>query len=101
MEAKYQWLPTLFRVSNNGTVSAASYITNLNGSRYPEMVSGIERALSACLPLLEEVLTELRRDGARSTCAQLIQQPQWTCTRCGRSGRLISNAHVAKKGSIC
>jgi hypothetical protein len=28
------------------------------------MVSGIERALSACLPLLEEVLTELRRDGA-------------------------------------
>ena len=64
MEAKYQWLPTLFRVSNNGTVSAASYITNLNGSRYPEMVSGIERALSACLPLLEEVLTELRRDGA-------------------------------------
>ena len=62
--SKYQWLPTLFRVSNNGTVSAASYINNLNGSRYPEMVSGIERALSACLPLLEEVLTELRRDGA-------------------------------------
>ena len=64
VSSKYQWLPTLFRVSDNGTVSAASYINNLNGSRYPEMVSGIERALSACLPLLEEVLTELRRDGA-------------------------------------
>ena len=62
--AKYQWLPTLFRVSDDGTVSAASYINNLDGSCYPEMVSGIECALSACLPLMEEVLTELRRDGA-------------------------------------
>lgn len=51
-------------MSDDGTVSAASYINNLAGSCYPEMVSGIECALSACLPLMEEVLTELRRDGA-------------------------------------
>lgn len=63
---RFQWLPAEVDVGADGACTFASPINGLHPRRHSALTRSIERALSACLPLLEETLTELRRARARA-----------------------------------
>ncbi|KAJ2814727.1 hypothetical protein FBU31_007184, partial [Coemansia sp. 'formosensis'] len=56
---KFSWLPSEFRVDDNGAVTIESYINNLHPVRHAALYPIIATVFSKFLPLLEQVLTDL------------------------------------------
>ncbi|KAJ2061147.1 hypothetical protein GGI17_003257 [Coemansia sp. S146] len=56
---KFSWLPSEFRVDDNGAVTIESYINNLHPVKHAAMYPVIASVFSKFLPLLEQVLTDL------------------------------------------
>ncbi|KAJ2830074.1 hypothetical protein FBU31_002562, partial [Coemansia sp. 'formosensis'] len=56
---KFSWLPSEFRVDDNGAVTIESYINNLHPVRHAALYPIIASVFSKCLPLLVQVLTDL------------------------------------------
>lgn len=54
--SRYQWLPTPFHVADNGTVTASSYINNLDPARHAAAYADLAALFSTALPLLESVV---------------------------------------------
>ncbi|KAJ2228187.1 hypothetical protein IWW45_006707 [Coemansia sp. RSA 485] len=55
----YCWLPSDIHVHNDGSVKINSYINNLHPIRHASAYQTIAKAISKCLPLLEQTLTDL------------------------------------------
>ena len=53
--SRYQWLPTPFRIAENGTVTVSSYINNLDRNRHPATYDDLAALLATALPLIESV----------------------------------------------
>ena len=53
--SRYQWLPTPFRIAENGTVTVSSYINNLDRNRHPSTYDDLAALLATALPLIESV----------------------------------------------
>lgn len=58
--SKFQWLPSLFKVSDNGEVSIASYINNLDMQRYGHLYESLEELFKQFLPLFEKAYGYVR-----------------------------------------
>ncbi|KAJ2105822.1 hypothetical protein GGI16_002191 [Coemansia sp. S142-1] len=56
---KFCWLPSEFRVDDNGSVTIESYINNLHPVKHAALYSIIASVFSKFLPLLEQVVTDL------------------------------------------
>ncbi|KAJ2504148.1 hypothetical protein IWW47_002661 [Coemansia sp. RSA 2052] len=56
---KLNWLPSEFRVDDNGAVTVESYINNLHPARHAPLYPIIAGVFSKLLPLLEQVITDL------------------------------------------
>ncbi|KAJ2252462.1 hypothetical protein GGI13_003267 [Coemansia sp. RSA 455] len=56
---KFSWLPSEFRVDDNGAVTIESYINNLHPVKHAAMYQIIASIFSKFLPLLEQVVTDL------------------------------------------
>ncbi|KAJ2261586.1 hypothetical protein GGI01_002181 [Coemansia sp. RSA 376] len=56
---KFSWLPSEFRVDDNGAVTIESYINNLHPVKHAAMYPIIASVFSKFLPLLEQVVTDL------------------------------------------
>ncbi|KAJ2253747.1 hypothetical protein GGI13_002531 [Coemansia sp. RSA 455] len=56
---KFCWLPSEFRVDDNGAVTIESYINNLHPVKHAALYSIIANVFSKFLPLLEQVITDL------------------------------------------
>ncbi len=54
--SRYQWLPTPFAVAEDGTVSALSYINNLDRERHEDTYRDLSFLLATALPLIESVV---------------------------------------------
>ncbi|KAJ2751406.1 hypothetical protein GGI19_004500, partial [Coemansia pectinata] len=57
--AKLSWLPSEFRVDDNGAVTIESYINNLHPVKHAAFYPIIASVFSKFLPLLEQVVTDL------------------------------------------
>ncbi|KAK3827305.1 MAG: hypothetical protein J3R72DRAFT_457161 [Linnemannia gamsii] len=57
---RFQWLPTDFDVTPEGTPKAKSYINNLHPEENKEMYPVLEEILEKFLPMFEEVLGEMQ-----------------------------------------
>ncbi|KAJ2054801.1 hypothetical protein GGI17_006795 [Coemansia sp. S146] len=55
---KFSWLPSEFRVDDNGAVMIESYINNLHPVRHAALYPIIASVFSKFIPLLEQVLTD-------------------------------------------
>ncbi|KAJ2117583.1 hypothetical protein IW146_000604 [Coemansia sp. RSA 922] len=55
----FSWLPSEFRVDDNGAVTIESYINNLHPAKHAAMYQIIASVFSKFLPLLEQVVTDL------------------------------------------
>ncbi|CAE6435793.1 unnamed protein product [Rhizoctonia solani] len=56
---RFQWLPTDFKVSEDGkSVKSQSYINNLHPIEHAELHKAIEELIAAFVPLFERVLTD-------------------------------------------
>jgi hypothetical protein len=55
-DQRYYWLPSEFKISNQGQVEIESKINNLDDQEYPEMVGLLEKTFEAFLPSLEQVM---------------------------------------------
>ncbi|KAJ2437735.1 hypothetical protein GGI03_009180, partial [Coemansia sp. RSA 2337] len=53
------WLPSEFRVDDNGTITIESYINNLHPVKHAALYLIIASIFSKFLPLLEQVVTDL------------------------------------------
>ncbi|GIL28104.1 DUF4246 domain-containing protein [Actinocatenispora comari] len=58
---QFQWLPTDVDVSADGDVSFRSYVNNLHPERHHELAAVLPELFARMRPLLENVLTDLRR----------------------------------------
>ncbi|KAJ2064913.1 hypothetical protein GGI17_000720 [Coemansia sp. S146] len=56
---QFSWLPSEFRVGDNGAVTIESYINNLHPVRHAALYQIIASIFSKFLPLLEQVITDL------------------------------------------
>ena len=54
--SRYQWLPTPFRVNQDGSVQVQEYINNLDNGEYPDLYVDLGRLFALALPLFESVL---------------------------------------------
>ncbi|MCU0659035.1 MAG: DUF4246 domain-containing protein [Polyangiaceae bacterium] len=54
--SRYQWLPTPFKVADDGTVTIESYINNLDRSRYAGLYDDLAQLFSIALPMIEGVV---------------------------------------------
>lgn len=54
--SRYQWLPTPFQISDEGAVTIASYINNLDREKYGELYDDLGALFRAALPMIEGVL---------------------------------------------
>ncbi|MFC8142405.1 DUF4246 domain-containing protein [Streptomyces paradoxus] len=57
---KFQWLPTDVDVSDDGDVAFRSYVNNVHPETHHELASVLPDLFAHMLPLLENVLTDLR-----------------------------------------
>ncbi|GAA4547754.1 hypothetical protein GCM10023097_30340 [Streptomyces collinus] len=57
---KFQWLPTDVDVQDDGDVAFASYVNNVHSERHHELAGVLPDLFARMLPLLENVLTDLR-----------------------------------------
>ncbi|QRW19907.1 hypothetical protein RhiXN_08882 [Rhizoctonia solani] len=59
VSTQFQWLPTDFKVSEDGkSVHAVSYINNLHPFKHSRLYHVIEELITAFIPLFERVLTD-------------------------------------------
>ncbi|MET9162312.1 DUF4246 domain-containing protein [Streptomyces parvulus] len=58
---RFQWLPTDVDVSADGSVAFRSYVNNVHPHTHGELLSVLPDLFARMLPLLENVLTDLRR----------------------------------------
>ncbi|MFD9464009.1 DUF4246 domain-containing protein [Streptomyces sp. NPDC060027] len=58
---KFQWLPTDVDVSDDGDVTFRSYVNNVHPETHRELASVLPDLFARLRPLLENVLTDLRR----------------------------------------
>ncbi|MFD7876878.1 DUF4246 domain-containing protein [Streptomyces sp. NPDC059766] len=58
---KFQWLPTDVDVSEDGEVAFRSYVNNVHPDTHRELASVLPELFARMRPLLENVLTDLRR----------------------------------------
>nr|WP_307613641.1 DUF4246 domain-containing protein [Nocardia caishijiensis] len=56
----FQWLPTDVEVGDDGSVAFLSYVNNVDPERHQELAAVLPEIFGATLPLLENVLTDLR-----------------------------------------
>ncbi|KAJ2458865.1 hypothetical protein GGF42_001808 [Coemansia sp. RSA 2424] len=56
---KFSWLPSEFRVDDNGAVTIESYINNLHPVKHAVFYPTIASIFAKCIPLLEQVVTDL------------------------------------------
>ncbi|KAJ2259158.1 hypothetical protein GGI13_000114 [Coemansia sp. RSA 455] len=56
---KFSWLPSEFRVDDNGAVTIESYINNLHPVKHAALYPIIASVFSKVVPLLEQVVTDL------------------------------------------
>ncbi|KAJ2255392.1 hypothetical protein GGI13_001643 [Coemansia sp. RSA 455] len=56
---KFSWLPSEFRVDDNGAVTIESYINNLHPVKHAALYPVIAGVFSKVVPLLEQVVTDL------------------------------------------
>ncbi|KAJ2060494.1 hypothetical protein GGI17_003695 [Coemansia sp. S146] len=56
---KFSWLPSEFRVDDNGAATVESYINNLHPVKHAALYPIIANVFSKFLPLLEQVVTDL------------------------------------------
>lgn len=54
--SRYQWLPTPFRVADDGSVSVESYINNLDRARHAAAYEDLAALFATALPLIESVV---------------------------------------------
>ncbi|KAJ2507358.1 hypothetical protein IWW47_001141 [Coemansia sp. RSA 2052] len=57
--SNFSWLPSEFRVADNGAVTIKSYINNLHPIKHAAFYLTIASVFSKFLPLLEQVVTDL------------------------------------------
>ncbi|KAJ2333953.1 hypothetical protein GGI00_002084, partial [Coemansia sp. RSA 2681] len=57
--AKFSWLPSEFRVADNGAVTIESYINNLHPVKHAAFYPIIASVFAKFLPLLEQVVTDI------------------------------------------
>ncbi|MFE8992842.1 DUF4246 domain-containing protein [Streptomyces collinus] len=57
---QFQWLPTDVDVRDDGDVAFASYVNNVHPERHHELAGVLPDLFARMLPLLENVLTDLR-----------------------------------------
>ncbi|MET9572252.1 DUF4246 domain-containing protein [Streptomyces virginiae] len=57
---RFQWLPTDVDVSDGGDVAFRSYVNNVHPETHADLVSVLPDVFARMLPLLENVLTDLR-----------------------------------------
>lgn len=57
---RFQWLPTDVDVSDGGEVAFRSYVNNVHPEKHRELASVLPDLFARMLPLLENVLTDLR-----------------------------------------
>jgi hypothetical protein len=71
----YQWLPSEFEVSKNGTATINSYINNLNSEKYPDISESVRASFEIIFPLFEKVCGSLRNDfyGTTGTTSKPIK----------------------------
>jgi hypothetical protein len=58
---KFQWLPTDVEVRDDGSAALLSYVNNVHPERHRELLAVLPELFARMLPLLENVLTDLRR----------------------------------------
>ncbi|KAJ2874445.1 hypothetical protein GGH93_002409 [Coemansia aciculifera] len=56
---EFGWLPSEFRIDNNGAVTIESYINNLHPIKHAALYPIIAKVFSKFLPVLEQVVTDL------------------------------------------
>ncbi|KAJ2640685.1 hypothetical protein GGF44_002475 [Coemansia sp. RSA 1694] len=56
---KFSWLPSEFRVTDDGAVTIESYINNLHPVKHAAFYPTIANAFAKFIPLLEQVVTDL------------------------------------------
>ncbi|KNE70967.1 hypothetical protein AMAG_15229 [Allomyces macrogynus ATCC 38327] len=56
---RFQWLPSVFNVAADGTVTIGSYINNLRPDTYGALYPLLARVFEAALPLLESVVSRI------------------------------------------
>ncbi|MFJ5829095.1 DUF4246 domain-containing protein [Streptomyces sp. NPDC093089] len=57
---KFQWMPTDVDVDENGGVAFRSYVNNVHPEKHHELAAVLPELFARMLPLLENVLTDLR-----------------------------------------
>lgn len=57
---RFQWLPTDVEVRDDGTAAFVSYVNNVHPERHRELAAVLPELFTRMLPLLENVLTDLR-----------------------------------------
>ncbi|NKX88149.1 DUF4246 domain-containing protein [Nocardia coubleae] len=57
---KFQWLPTDVEVGADGSVAFLSYVNNVDPDRHQDLAAVLPELFGRTLPLLENVLTDLR-----------------------------------------
>lgn len=60
-ESKFQWLPSVFHVAENGRVTIRGYINNLDRLKYEGLYGSIARLFEAFVPMFEAVYDYLPR----------------------------------------
>lgn len=58
--SKYQWLPSIFRVGEDGKTSIESYINNLDRKKYPDLYQSLAQLFDIFLPHFEQVYAYLQ-----------------------------------------
>ncbi|KAI9325616.1 hypothetical protein DFJ73DRAFT_869164 [Zopfochytrium polystomum] len=53
VSAKFQWLPSEFRIAEDGTVAIESYVNNLDDVKHPELLQAIAETFECILPMIE------------------------------------------------
>lgn len=59
LSKKYQWLPSEFKVDQNGHTTISSYINNLNPNQHMDLYNVLANIFESFLPLFAKTLTDL------------------------------------------
>ncbi|KAI9322939.1 hypothetical protein DFJ73DRAFT_634681 [Zopfochytrium polystomum] len=83
----FQWLPSEFRVSADGSVTIDSYVNNLDEKAHPELFQTIAEVFERVLPMLEctigsaDAMPDKRRDDASYSESSFSDESEWEPTR--------------------
>jgi hypothetical protein len=76
MSSSYQWLPSEFKVSNEGQVKIESYINNLIPTQHEKLYKVIEEIFFNFIPLFNKALTDLDNKGIKP-CSVKVDPFKW------------------------